>query len=124
MACRFNRSTVGATISGYINITSGDENALRQAVATVGPISVSIHVSGKFFVHKHGVYNNTNCSKKLNHAVLVVGYGTESGSDYWLVKNRYITSLYKLLILFHLYLILSYLIVAGEAAGEIRATLR
>lgn len=36
-----------------------------------------------------GIYSDPQCNEKLtNHAVLVVGYGTENGEDYWLVKNR------------------------------------
>ena len=37
-----------------------------------------------------GTYTDDNCSsKKLNHAMLLVGYGTYGGQDYWIVKNRY-----------------------------------
>ena len=39
-----------------------------------------------------GVYSSSRCYSyisKLNHAVLVTGYGTYNGKDYWLVKNRY-----------------------------------
>lgn len=42
-----------------------------------------------------GVYSEEQCRSGwglLNHAVLVVGYGTDPvGGDYWLVKNRYIS---------------------------------
>ena len=42
-----------------------------------------------------GVYDEPDCSTRaLDHAVLVVGYGTDSDVDYWLVKNRYY-ALYK-----------------------------
>ncbi|MCI4382396.1 hypothetical protein PGIGA_G00014470 [Pangasianodon gigas] len=89
--CRFNPATVGATCTGYVIIKSGDEKALQEAVATIGPISVAIdagHMSFQFYIS--GIYDEPDCSStEMNHAVLVVGYGTEDGRDYWLVKNSW-----------------------------------
>ncbi|XP_029190288.1 procathepsin L-like [Acropora millepora] len=93
--CRFNKSDVGADDTGYVNVKSGDEEALKMAVATVGPVSVAIdasHLSFQFY--KDGVYVEPDCSTTLlDHGVLAVGYGTTDGSqDYWLVKNSWGTS--------------------------------
>lgn len=38
--CHHANATKGARITGYVNITEGDEDALRVAIATKGPISV------------------------------------------------------------------------------------
>ena len=58
-----------------MNIKQRDENAMQQAVGTVGPISVAIDASKKtFHLYKHGVYNDPTCSsKKLDHGVLALG---------------------------------------------------
>lgn len=46
--CRFTSSTVGAAISGYANVTGGVA-ALNDALAFVGPISVSIDAAPDSF---------------------------------------------------------------------------
>ena len=54
-ACRFKAENVGATVTGFTNIKSKDENALQEAVATIGPISVGIDSSHTSFqLYKKG----------------------------------------------------------------------
>merc|ERR1712121_54930 len=47
--CHYRASDSGATDPGYVDIRSGSETALQQAVATVGPISVAIDASHTSF---------------------------------------------------------------------------
>ncbi|KAF4102276.1 hypothetical protein G5714_017076 [Onychostoma macrolepis] len=89
--CRFNPSTVGATCTGYVDITSGDESALLEAVGTIGPVSVAIDAGhSSFQLYESGIYSEPECSSyDLDHGVLAVGYGSSSGEDYWIVKNSW-----------------------------------
>ena len=48
-SCHFNPDTVGATDTGHVDIPSGDEKKLTDAIATVGPISVAIDASHASF---------------------------------------------------------------------------
>ncbi|GFT35565.1 cathepsin L [Nephila pilipes] len=92
-SCTFKSTGVGATCTGHVDIPSGDEDALKQAVANVGPVSVAIDAHHEsFHDYKVGVYDEPECRNEfsdLTHAVLVVGYGTEEGKDFWLVKNSW-----------------------------------
>ncbi|XP_036449122.1 cathepsin L1-like [Colossoma macropomum] len=90
--CRFNPWYVVATCRGYRFLPRGDERSLQYAVAVIGPISVGVIASEPSFrFYESGVYNEPNCrGTELNHAVLVVGYGTDRiNGDYWLLKNSY-----------------------------------
>nr|CAD7454114.1 unnamed protein product [Timema tahoe] len=91
--CRFENKNVVATISSYVNIKEGDEEAMKEAVATIGPLAIAFDASqDSFDFYDGGIYNEQACTNdpyNLDHAMLVVGYGTENGQDYWLIKNSW-----------------------------------
>ncbi|XP_071526132.1 LOW QUALITY PROTEIN: digestive cysteine proteinase 2-like [Panulirus ornatus] len=93
--CRFNSATSVQQVTGYVDVAHGNETALQIAVSDIGPISVAIDASRPtFHFYHHGVYYDERCSsKRLDHGVLAVGYGTTAkGGDYWLVKNSWSTT--------------------------------
>lgn len=110
--CHVNNVSLVAPITGYVNVTSNNENAFKVALFKQGPLSVAIDASRRAFTfYSHGVFYDPECKNTLeglDHAVLAVGYGkisdlgfvqffltvfviflgTMKGELYWLVKNR------------------------------------
>jgi len=89
--CEFKRNSVGATITGAKRIIQGSEEDLQNAIASVGPISVAIDAGHTSFqLYREGVYYEPSCSSyRLDHGVLAVGYGTDNGHDYYIIKNSW-----------------------------------
>jgi len=54
-----------------------------------GPMYVAFSVYSDFPTYKSGVYKHTSGSFLGGHAVELMGWGTEDGQDYWLVKNSW-----------------------------------
>lgn len=66
-----------------------NQYALKVAVSKQ-PVSVAIQADKPIFqFYSSGVIDSDSCGTSLDHGVLVVGYGTENGIDYWLVKNSW-----------------------------------
>ena len=87
-------SNIGKTIKNFVNLPSGDEISLKNAVGTIGPVSAAIDASLIQF-YKFGVFNSSACSSiNLNHGVAIVGYGSDGpGQDYWIVKVIFVYDL-------------------------------
>jgi len=89
--CQASNCTTGlpqGAVTGFKDVTKDDMNALMSAVAQQ-PVSVAIEADHMIFqLYKSGVLDGV-CGTTLDHGVLAVGYGTENGKDYWLVKNSW-----------------------------------
>ncbi|XP_038633953.1 procathepsin L-like isoform X2 [Scyliorhinus canicula] len=88
-SCNYTAKYKATNCTNYFFVPKGNENALARAAARIGPISVAIDASHQSFQFYHsGIYYEPNCLPYImSHAVLVVGYGTKSGSNYWIVKT-------------------------------------
>ncbi|ONK78954.1 uncharacterized protein A4U43_C01F1380 [Asparagus officinalis] len=76
------------SIDSYEDVPENDENALKKAVANQ-PVSIAIESSGRAFqLYQSGIFTG-RCGTDLDHGVTAVGYGTENGKDYWLVRNSW-----------------------------------
>lgn len=92
--CRFRRDKSVMRSRGSARLPSGNESMLRMALSMSGPLPVAIDASLRsFHSYKSGVYDDRKCKssqRSLNHAVLLVGYGTDrSAGDYWIIKNSW-----------------------------------
>ncbi|KAM5170781.1 cathepsin L-like proteinase isoform 1-T2 [Mantella aurantiaca] len=79
-------------VSKYYNMF-GEAN-MASSVALDGPIAVAVGASDDFSLYEDGIFSG-ECNDVINHAVIVVGYGTEydeeekENVDYWIVRNSW-----------------------------------
>jgi len=78
----------GSAPAGFTDVQPNSVADLMSAVAQQ-PVSIAIQANqAAFQLYKSGVLTG-KCGQNLDHGVLVVGYGTENGVDYWKVKNSW-----------------------------------
>eukprot|EP00347_Sterkiella_histriomuscorum_P021375 403334193 len=89
--CNYDETKGVVGVQNYTKIPQNDTQSLLEAVAKQ-PVSIAMYASGdEFYYYKTGVLDVDECSVKVNHALVLVGYGHDvlSGKDYWLVKNSW-----------------------------------
>merc|ERR1711953_797626 len=61
-----------------------------QHLAEVGPLAVSVYASG-WGSYQGGIYDGCDYDSNIamNHAVQLVGYGSDSDGAYWIVRNSW-----------------------------------
>lgn len=83
-------TSAGVKFSGCSDVTPNDQVALKAAVAQQ-PVVIAIEADTRYFQsYSSGILTDaTKCGTNLDHAVEIVGYGTENGIDYWKVRNSW-----------------------------------
>ncbi len=85
---QYRKNAKVVTIDSYEDVPVNNEEALKKAVASQ-PVSVGIEGGGRAFqFYDSGIFTG-KCGTALDHGVNVVGYGTEKGKDYWIVRNSW-----------------------------------
>lgn len=90
-ACNVRHPRVlGSSVTGWF-VSPRDEESVRNTLQ-YGPLFIVFHVSNDFYNYRSGIYQDSRnlCRNQyVNHAVLLVGYGSEKGVDYWTLKNSW-----------------------------------
>lgn len=88
--CLYEEKPHAGTISDYANVINFDEDDL-EAKVQLGPVSCSIDASTSAFqLYSSGIFDDETCSETiLNHVCCCIGFGSENGVKYWIVKNSY-----------------------------------
>lgn len=75
---------VNSKVTGFVDVEPSSDVAMKTALSQQ-PVSIAIEADQREFqLYKSGIFTG-NCGTKLDHGVLLVGYGV----DYYLVKNSW-----------------------------------
>jgi cathepsin F len=88
--CKFDKTKVVASVTGCTYLST-NEDTIRDTLYQHGPVSVGINAGDMQFYNSgidkppKGKCNPLN----LDHSVLLVGFGVEGSTPYWIIKNSW-----------------------------------
>jgi len=85
--CKYVSSKGVGQVANFVDV--GASYKQMQSALAKGPVAVAIEADQMAFQGYTGGVITSGCGTSLDHGVLAVGYGTESGQDYILVKNSW-----------------------------------
>jgi len=90
--CSVSGKKVVAKVTGYHYAGTEDETQIKQLLFENGPFAIAMNATPLQF-YFWGIFNpwfEFLCSPtELNHGVLLVGYGIEGSTPYWIIKNSW-----------------------------------
>jgi C1A family cysteine protease len=61
-----------------------------MTAVAIRPVAIALRSGSSVFrYYKSGILNSSSCGTSLDHAVILVGYGVENSTPYWLVRNSW-----------------------------------
>jgi cathepsin L len=75
-------------MTGWETLPKNTYEPLARALAERGPVAVSV-AADAWFNYESGIFNNCGKDAVIDHAVVALGYGEESGVKYWVIQNSW-----------------------------------
>lgn len=90
--CQEDSSEGKVLVTDYTLVKEKSIDQLKAAIAQ-GPVSVTIEADKTVFqMYQSGIFDSVKCGTELDHAVTAVGYGSENGVGYYIVRNSWGTT--------------------------------
>merc|ERR1711865_1284126 len=87
--CQYVSSKGLGKVKSFKDVSRDTSGSQLQAAVGKGPVSVAIEADQFAFQGYTGGVITSGCGTRLDHGVLAVGYGTDAGQEYFLVKNSW-----------------------------------
>jgi cathepsin B len=72
--------------------SAGSPTSIKNLIAAGGPVETGFTVYEDFFAYKSGIYHHVSGGVAGGHAVKIIGWGVEAGTNFWIVANSWGTS--------------------------------
>ena len=86
--CKASKTKELVEATSYSHVKDKSVTQLKAAIDKQ-PVCVSVEADTDFQFYDSGILNSKNCGTDLDHAVTAVGYGSENGQDYFIVRNSW-----------------------------------
>ncbi|XP_053601744.1 uncharacterized protein LOC128670253 [Plodia interpunctella] len=87
--CTFDQNKARVNVTGCVDFTNTPEEDIKEILVNNGPLAVALGVDINFKFYRGGILRTCDPNIKYNHALLIVGYGSENGVPYWIIKNSW-----------------------------------
>ncbi|CAG2119080.1 unnamed protein product [Medioppia subpectinata] len=86
-------ATVVARLGGYMTTGHGDQEDVLSTFIMNSPLVVDVNANTTAWqTYRGGILDDPHCSNTMDamdHSLLLVGYGSENGTDYWIARNSW-----------------------------------
>lgn len=85
---QWTRTRSNGTIEHQNETEDNPDSKVMRDIYEIEPVSTSLNADHPD-KNASGIYDVSDCSNKTNHAIVLIGWGTENGVDFWIAKNSW-----------------------------------
>jgi len=86
--CSFKSANIQSKISNWGWVGQNAEATMQNYILSTGPLSICVDAESWQY-YNGGVVMHGSCGQSIDHCVQITGYGTQSGTNVWIVRNSW-----------------------------------